>query len=109
MQGQKLYIFYLQCQGKYAFIDCCLKLQVICRYLNCSGLEDKYLLVGEGLNTVLETVESTLGAPDPEELANQERVARGAKEPDETPNGRSECSQGIEKYKIIYIIHVIIL
>ena len=43
---------------------------------------------------MLETVESTLGVPDPVELAKQDRMARDAKEPDETPNGRSECSNG---------------
>ena len=55
---------------------------------------------------MLETVESTLGVPDPVELAKQDRMARDAKEPDETPNGRSECSNGkIEDFADFFKIH----
>jgi len=49
--------------------------------------------VGDGFNVVLEQVESSLGAPDPIELVRQDRDARRVKEPNDTPNGGSQCSQ----------------
>ena len=50
--------------------------------------------LGEGFTAVLDTVESSLGAPDPEELVKQDMEARRMKEPDSTPNGQSEPQKG---------------
>lgn len=61
-------------------IDCCpLSLNSDIKFL-------KYwfnLYAGEGLTTIIDTVESSLGVPDPDELAR----AEAALEPNSEPNG----------------------
>ena len=53
---------------------------------------------GEGFNTVLETVESSLGAPDPEDLAKQQRAVHTAKEPSE--NGAPDSNPGMKTFPL---------
>ncbi len=57
------------------------------------------LLTGEGFNTVLETVESSLGAPSPEEVAQQQRAVHAAKEPSE--NGAPDSNPGNKAASVI--------
>ena len=47
----------------------------------------KFKFKGEGIHTVLETAETALGAPTPEELAEKQKLAKEVKSSDalETP------------------------
>ncbi len=45
---------------------------------------------------MLETVESSLGAPDPEDLAKQQRAVHTAKEPSE--NGAPDSNPGMRTF-----------
>ena len=43
---------------------------------------------------MIDTVESSLGAPDPQDLAKQEKLGDVAKEPNETPDGHTQQQTG---------------
>ena len=55
-------------------------------------LHDNICSAGEGISTVMETVESSLGAPTPEEVAHQQKAVHEAKEPSE--NGAPGSNHG---------------